>query len=183
MRGIIYKYTSPSGKSYIGQTRQDIKKRADWSGKGYKQSVFFYNAIEKYGFKNFTVETLHSIETDSLDELTAQLNTLEILEIKEQDTLYPNGYNIDTGGYRKALSKEARQKISQKLKGIKHTPERRLNQSLARLGKEPWNKGKKMNWPTGRKQQQAEIGRLSLHTRWHTNRNIVKEDCRYCERT
>lgn len=34
MRGTIYKYTSPIGKSYIGQTRQDLKKRADWSGNG-----------------------------------------------------------------------------------------------------------------------------------------------------
>jgi hypothetical protein len=182
MRGIIYKYTSLSGKSYIGQTRQGLKKRADWSGKGYNQSTYFYNAIRKYGFKNFSTETLHAIDEESLDILLIRLNELECLEIQANNTIYPNGYNIQTGGNVGAVSLETREKIRQKLLGIKHTPERRLNQSLARLGKEPWNKGKKMDWSKERRELQANIGGKSLHNRWHTKRDIIKEGCIFCER-
>lgn len=180
MIGVIYKYTAPNGKSYIGQTRQDIKKRADWSGKGYKQSTAFYNAIEKYGFKNFTLETLHTVTCDSADELCERLNNLEIESISEHNTMYPNGYNIHPGGLAREVSPETRERIRQKLLGVKHTPERRLHQSLARLGKEPWNKGKKLDWAEERKAQQAAIGYKSLHERWHVKRGIVKDGCTLC---
>ena len=53
----IYKYTSPSGKSYIGQTSRDPEKRAR-RGEGYKDSPKFYNAIKKYGFDSFQFEIL-----------------------------------------------------------------------------------------------------------------------------
>ena len=33
--GVIYKYTSPSGKSYIGQTVKSLQQRAKYTGKGY----------------------------------------------------------------------------------------------------------------------------------------------------
>lgn len=106
---------------------------------------------------------------------------METAEIKLNNTVYPNGYNITSGGYSHEISEETKQKIRQKLLGVKHTEERRLKQSLAKRGKPTWNKGKKMDWPESRRQQQADIGLKSLHTRWHTNRNIVKNGCKYCE--
>ena len=38
---------------------------------------------------------------------------------------------------------ETCQQIRETLTGVKHTPERRHAMSLARMGKEPWNKGRK----------------------------------------
>ena len=54
--GFIYKYTSPNGKSYVGQTTTSLFKRSGKRGKMYKGCKIFYQAILKYGFENFTVE-------------------------------------------------------------------------------------------------------------------------------
>lgn len=89
--GIIYKYTSPSGKSYIGQTSRSMKARAMKNGIGYEKSSIFYAAILKYGFNNFTLEILEEIPQDQLD-------SREIFWIDYYNTLQPNGYNCHMGG-------------------------------------------------------------------------------------
>lgn len=69
----IYKHTSPSGKSYIGITKQG-KKRFGKDGNGYKKQRKFYNAIQKYGWDNFKHEIIEdnlSFEGDAAHELTA----------------------------------------------------------------------------------------------------------------
>ena len=50
MEWIIYKHTNNvNGKVYVGQTKQAIKER--WrNGKGYKNNLYFYNSIQKYGW-------------------------------------------------------------------------------------------------------------------------------------
>lgn len=92
--GFIYKYTSPNGKSYIGQTIRTPKERANDSyGHGYKGCTAFYNAIVYYGgLQNFQMQVLEEVEDNTL------LDELEKSYIKEYDTLVPNGYNIDKGG-------------------------------------------------------------------------------------
>ena len=69
MIGFIYKYTSPSGKSYIGQTIKTVEQRAKYTGEGYKKCPVFYRAILKYGFENFTCEILEQIEAQTKQEL------------------------------------------------------------------------------------------------------------------
>lgn len=96
--GIIYKYTSPEHKSYIGQTTKTLAQRAQTNGQGYKQCPVFYEAILKYGWDNFTVEILYEITTEDLDELIQQLNVLEAQSIKQYQTLSPFGYNLTPGG-------------------------------------------------------------------------------------
>ena len=62
----IYKYTSPSGGVYIGQTKHNIETRSQKSGVAYltkkKNGKFsqpgIANAIIKYGWKNFKKEIL-----------------------------------------------------------------------------------------------------------------------------
>ena len=44
-RGIIYKYTSPSNKSYIGQTIRSLSERAQKNGNGYVGCPIFFRAI------------------------------------------------------------------------------------------------------------------------------------------
>lgn len=90
--GFIYKYTSLSGKSYIGQTSNSLKERAKTStGQGYKNCSAFYAAIEKYGFKNFKIEILGEF-------LLTELDKYEEHYIKLYNTLTPYGYNIEKGG-------------------------------------------------------------------------------------
>lgn len=89
--GYIYKYTSPSRKSYIGQTRYSLHERALKEGKGYKNSSVFYSAILKYSIENFEVEILEECKIEELDEKEAYY-------IKKYNTLVPYGYNIYSFG-------------------------------------------------------------------------------------
>ena len=40
-------------KYYIGITSQTLSKRWQYNGQGYKRQQVFWNAIQKYGWKNF----------------------------------------------------------------------------------------------------------------------------------
>ena len=91
--GFIYKYTSPSGKSYIGQTVQSLSDRAGHNGKNYLGCKYFHNAIKKYGWNNFKVEILGEFPIE-------QLNYQERKFIEVYNTLAPYGYNIQYGGDR-----------------------------------------------------------------------------------
>lgn len=88
---IVYKYTSPSNKSYIGITRQTQKNRAGNNGYKYERCPAFWKAIQKYGFENFSYEELET----NLDEKTAKEKEKEY--IKKFNT-QKNGYNISGGG-------------------------------------------------------------------------------------
>lgn len=101
--GIIYKYTSPSGKCYIGQTINSLDRRARANGVGYKHCPAFYKAIQKYGFQNFTCEILKTVIADSLKSVGEQLNVWEQYYIELYNSLSPNGYNIRAGGDSKAI--------------------------------------------------------------------------------
>jgi group I intron endonuclease len=89
--GAIYKITSPSGKGYVGQTTQDIRKRMN----GHKERPKCFaiaNAIKKYGWDAMTVEVLLSgVPLEDLDSREDDM-------IEEHDTMAPNGYNLKRVG-------------------------------------------------------------------------------------
>lgn len=127
---LIYKYTSPSGKAYIGQTK-DIIKREKQHQKT-KKCPAFKNAIDKYGFENFTREILE--ENLTLEEA----NIFEELYIEEYNTLSPNGYNLQTGGKNYIRSEETCKRISES--GIGRTASNETKQLLSeiRTGEGHW---------------------------------------------
>lgn len=86
-KGFIYRYISPNGKSYIGQTTTSLVKRSGKRGKMYFGCKVFYNAIKKYGFKNFDAEILGEFELNQLDEM-------EEYYIRKFNSLAPYGYNV-----------------------------------------------------------------------------------------
>lgn len=88
----IYKHTSPSGKVYIGMTKQDPNKR--WqNGSGYKTQRLFWRAIKKYGWDNFE----HKILDDNLTHNEACEK--EIMYINQYQSNNPKyGYNVTSGG-------------------------------------------------------------------------------------
>lgn len=88
----IYKHTSPSGKIYIGVTKQDPDRR--WqNGLGYKTQRLFWRAIEKYGWGNFE----HEILEDNLTHNVACEK--EISYINQYQSNNPEyGYNTTSGG-------------------------------------------------------------------------------------
>lgn len=98
-RYIIYKYTSPSGGVYIGQTHNTIEERAGKGGYYYmvlnkKTGKFLQpaigNAILKYGWDNFQKEILfENLSSEEADE-----------KEKELISIYSSGisYNTNSGG-------------------------------------------------------------------------------------
>lgn len=110
----VYKYTSPSGKIYIGQTCRDLKKRAGSNGIGYRKSVHFYNAITKYGWKSFTVQIMaNGLTLKEADWLEQYL----ISYYHSNESEY--GYNISAGGkgVKGHMSEEQKLHISAATKG------------------------------------------------------------------
>jgi group I intron endonuclease len=85
--GTIYKITSPSGKAYIGQTTQVLRKRMDAHLKR-SNCWAVHSAITKYGWKNMCVEVLLS----ELDHATLDAREDEMIE--KHNTRAPNGYNL-----------------------------------------------------------------------------------------
>jgi len=88
--GFIYRLFSPSGKSYIGQTKRDIEKRRKEHFKCPGSCILLENAIKKYGDK-MEFEVLLEVNDTLLD-------LYEIKCIQQYNGLEPYGYNIRTGG-------------------------------------------------------------------------------------
>lgn len=98
----IYIHTNKiNGKKYVGQTCQQVEARWEY-GDEYKNNIYFYRAIQKYGWDNFK----HQIIKDNLS--LKEANLLERQLIKTLRTTNNNyGYNIREGGYEwKFLIKE-----------------------------------------------------------------------------
>jgi len=124
---LIYKHTSPSGKSYIGYTRQGLLVR--WSkelnhSKYLKNNFKLDRAIRKYPNKS---QWKHEILINNIPTLTEAKN-LEIICIFYYDT-FVYGYNSTRGG-------------DGSLSGWKHTKESKNKMSKIHKGKPVWNKGK-----------------------------------------
>lgn len=93
MSYLIYKHTNViNNKSYIGQTIASANPEVRWQkGNGYINQPKFYRAIKKYGWKNFTHETLEVCET------LEQANLREQYWIAAYNSISA-GYNSSIGG-------------------------------------------------------------------------------------
>lgn len=135
----VYKHTSPSGKVYIGITKQKPERR--WgNGRNYWQNEYFFQAINKYGWENFT----HEILATDLTRDEAEL--MEIAEIKKhRSNEREYGYNITNGG----------EKVG------KFTIESKKKLSEAHKGRPSWNKGVPLSESQRLKMSEALKGRVS----------------------
>lgn len=138
MKGIIYKYVSPSGKVYIGQTVEEKKRRRIFNNMNQSYGgVKIDNARKKYGPQNFDYIVLLEVESDDIVELKTFLNQLEIGFIRMYDS-YNNGYNSTLGG--ESLSgfhptEESRLKMRNSHLGHKCSEESKIKMSKTRKGK------------------------------------------------
>lgn len=109
--GVIYMYTSPSGKSYIGQTINESSRKSQHKRNTSKEDTKFGRAIRKYGFENFEYKVLIKFKpTSDKDKLKRVLNKLEERYIKLYDTV-KSGYNLTTGGDSALHSEESIEKM------------------------------------------------------------------------
>lgn len=120
---IVYIYTFPNGKKYIGQTINSLNQRAR-HGENYKKSPCVYAAIQKYGWDNITKEIIECSSEEEMDRLEIEL-------IKKYKTTNRNyGYNLDSGGHiGHHLSKETKQKLRESHLGIKASEETKKKMS------------------------------------------------------
>lgn len=112
INGIIYIIINLiNGKQYVGQTTRDINVRISEHKR--KKNYVLGKSIKKYGIENFKWISFSCPEED--------LDWTEIFLIKELNTLVPNGYNLEMGGYtNKHLSREIKRKISISTSGKNH---------------------------------------------------------------
>ena len=101
---IVYMHVSPNGKKYIGITSMKFNKRCN---AGYKNNVYFTNAIKKYGWNNIQ----HIILYENLTKEEAEEKEIELIAYyKSNQRKY--GYNIANGGHVHCVSDETKEKIS-----------------------------------------------------------------------
>lgn len=86
-QGVIYKITcKPTGMAYVGQTI-DLKRRLQCHKSKTSDCTYLKNAIQKYGWDNFEVETLWEGNIELLCDMEKEC-------IAEHNTMAPNGYNL-----------------------------------------------------------------------------------------
>ena len=174
IEGVIYRYKSPSGKYYIGQTTDEKNRRSKFFNQYRYGGPKIERARKKYGPENFEYTILMKVTGDNPEEVKNYLNTLEIGFIRIYDS-YNNGYNSTIGGggipghkhseetkhkmsFKKYLYNPAKGKPSPK-KGIPMSEESKKKMSEARLGKAPWNKGKNLSEEIRQKMSESRKGR------------------------
>lgn len=98
MTAIIYKYTAPNGKIYIGQTVNEEKRRSAFFDvtKRYAGGKIDY-ARKKFGPESFEYEILYQKEFDSYRQAKRTLNRLERHYIKKFNS-FKKGLNGNHGG-------------------------------------------------------------------------------------
>lgn len=132
---MIYMLIGPNNKNYIGKTKYDFKYRWKLHCRDYKKYVkclkldlpykgcsALYAAFSKYSIENFKYCILHNGDFNP-DEL----RSLEFIEIEDNKTYSPHGYNLTTGGEGGHTSIETRTKmsISQQARAQSHSIEHR----------------------------------------------------------
>lgn len=98
-KGVIYKYTFPNGKVYIGQTRRGLKirDREHFFPSTGPLNAAFWEALQTEGEP--MLEIIEEHESDNLEELVRILNERETENICKYKATDPDfGYNIKASG-------------------------------------------------------------------------------------
>lgn len=119
--GIIYKYTSPIGKVYIGQTTEEKRRRKTFLNlnKSYGGDKID-SARKKYGPKKFSYEILERLHFKNSKDARDKLDELEEFYIRYYNS-YRNGYNMTYGGFTN--------------RGFRYSEQQKIAMSQSRTGK------------------------------------------------
>jgi len=109
----IYKITSPSGKIYIGQTTNFIKRKNYYKNGAKPYQVRIHNSLQKYGYDAHTIEFIEECLVENLNERERYWQDF-------YDVIGENGLNCrltetkDKSGF---ISEESKAKMSEARKG------------------------------------------------------------------
>ena len=84
----IYRFLSPSGKSYVGQTK-NLQRRITQHLEGTGSKLLLADLVN-YGRKEFKIEILEVLPSDDI----LFVNQVEDKHIERLDCIYPNGLNL-----------------------------------------------------------------------------------------
>lgn len=124
----IYCITSPSGRKYIGQSKNINQRKKKYSRLECKGQVKLHRSLRKYGWINHTFEVIHYCNI-------SQLNDLEFMYIKLHDSSNKRtGLNVQSGGTHRYHSEETKEKIRQANLGRIFSTETICKMSKSKLG-------------------------------------------------
>lgn len=96
---IVYMYTFPNDKKYIGKTYRSLQERQGADFKQYKRCTLLWKAIQKYGCDAIKQDIL--FEDDCTAKVASDVEAKYIEEHKTNANKYTNpayGYNLTSGG-------------------------------------------------------------------------------------
>lgn len=132
----IYKLTSPSGKSYIGQTIDYQRRMREYLLAPVRYKTKIFKAIRKYKFESFSTEVIQTVNVGKhgKDKALEVLNILEKMWISKFDSI-KTGYNLASGGKDFRHSEESKNKMSKSAIGKIVSEETRTRMSIASTGR------------------------------------------------
>ena len=135
----IYKITSPSGKIYIGQSINLVKRHNSYKTLDCKLQTRLYRSLKKYGFENHIFEIIENCKE-------VDLNIRERYWQDHYKVIDANGLNCvlqKIDGYSGTRCEETRLRISNANKGKIRSDEHKSNLSKALKGRiidDEWRK-------------------------------------------
>jgi group I intron endonuclease len=123
----VYKITSPSGKIYIGSSKNVKERWNSYYKLSCKKQIKLYNSFLKYGVKNHVFEIIEEC-------LLNDLLNWEYLWIKEYNSCNKNGLNCKSpkfGDLKAIVSEETRKKMSENAINRKFSNETRRRMSIS----------------------------------------------------
>lgn len=96
----IYRIGFPDGKYYVGKSKNLRERVRLYERKlvDLSDSSRVMSALREFGIGNVSWDILSCVDVRDVDDLELCLSILEIKYIRENDCIYPNGYNTSIGG-------------------------------------------------------------------------------------
>lgn len=122
----MYRYVSPDGKSYVGQTTNETRRRKEFATlannpdsniQSYRGKPFRAD-LKKFGAENFKYEVLYRKQYKSKEEAQTDLWMKEEFFIEYYDS-YNNGYNQTLGGPTMKGWKPTREQVENQRRWLK----------------------------------------------------------------
>lgn len=192
----IYKITSPSGRVYIGQSKDIDHRFYRYRTYQCKKQPRLYYSLMKYGSGSHTFEIVYLFPPDVTRDITDNYEQFVIAQFKEAGTAL---LNMNEGGLtNKELSPETRKKLSESATGkkywlgrkhteeaknkirlantgVKFTEDRLRKMSEGNKGKPSPMKGKKMSNETKAKLSAARKGkRMPKEVRMKIKASVIR---------
>lgn len=149
----IYKITSPSGKIYIGQSRNITKRINYYMNSGCKRQPKLYNSIIKYGWECHSFEIICECDENMLDELESHY--IKLFDCFDNE----HGLNLTSGGNFTKFSNKTKEKMSTVKKNKKLSKEHKIKIGILKINNKNWL-GKTHSIETKEKMSQIKRGKL-----------------------